>query len=91
MIIGAHDTMRIIGLTSKYEHAKLWIGDSLSLELSGPLNAFKVTIRVMGGLLSAYYLSLDPLLLDKAVDLADRIMAIFETPSGMPNQLRCFK
>ena len=84
MIIDALDTMHIMGLTSEYEHARLWIADSLSFDQSGLLNAFEVTIRVLGGLLSAYYLSLDPLFLDKAVDLADRIMPIFETPSGIP-------
>ena len=67
----AHDTMHILGRTSEYEYARLWITDPLSFDLSGLLNAFEVTIRVLGGLLFAYYLSLDPLFLDKAVDLAD--------------------
>ena len=38
----------------------------------------------MGGLLSAHHLSGDKLYLDKAVDLADRIMPVFDTPSGIP-------
>ncbi len=80
MIIDALDTMHIIGLTSEYERATLWIADSISFDRSGLVNAFEITIRVLGGLLSAYYLSLDPLCLDKAVDLADRIMPIFEAP-----------
>jgi len=84
MIVDALDTMHIMGLSSEYEHAKLWIADALSFDRSGLVNAFEVTIRVLGGLLSAYYLSLDPLFLDKAIDLADRIMPIFETPSGIP-------
>jgi mannosyl-oligosaccharide alpha-1,2-mannosidase len=84
MIIDALDTMHIMGLTSEYEHAKSWIADSLSFDRSGFVSAFEVTIRVLGGLLSAYYLSHDPLFLDKAVDLADRIMPIFATPSGIP-------
>ena len=84
MIIDALDTMHIMGLTSEYEHARHWIADSLSFDRSGLVNAFEITIRVLGGLLSAYHLSLDSLFLDKAVDLADRIMPIFETPSGIP-------
>ena len=39
----------------------------------------------MGGLLSAYGLSgHDSLYLEKAVDLADRIMPVFETHNGLP-------
>lgn len=40
---------------------------------------------MLGGLLSAYHLSSnDPLYLEKAVELADRILPVFETPSGLP-------
>jgi endoplasmic reticulum Man9GlcNAc2 1,2-alpha-mannosidase len=44
-----------------------------------------VTIRVLGGLLSAYHLSSgDSLYLDRATELADRMLPVFETPSGLP-------
>lgn len=41
----------------------------------------QITIRVLGGLLSAYHYSgeNDQMLLDKAVDLADRLLPAFET------------
>ena len=40
---------------------------------------------MLGGLLSAYHLSSeDPLFLDKARDLADRMLPVFDTPSGLP-------
>jgi uncharacterized protein YyaL (SSP411 family) len=39
----------------------------------------------LGGLLSAYELSeKDPIYLDKAQDLAERILPAFDTPSGLP-------
>ena len=45
----------------------------------------KTTIRILGGLLSAYHLSdEDPLYLEKAIELADRIMPVFDTSSGLP-------
>ena len=45
----------------------------------------QTTIRVLGGLLSAYQLSeQDSLYLEKAVELADRIMPVFETHNGIP-------
>lgn len=44
----------------------------------------QTTIRVLGGLLSAYTLSKDELFLNRAIDLADRILPAFDTPSGLP-------
>lgn len=44
---------------------------------------FQCTIRVLGGLLSAYHLAdNDQLFLDKAIELADRLLPAFETQSG---------
>lgn len=46
----------------------------------------QTTIRVLGGLLSAYHLSSkDPIYLEKAVELADRMLPAFNTPSGLPS------
>lgn len=44
----------------------------------------QTTIRVLGGLLSVYHLTDDPMYLDKAKDLADRLLPAFDTPSGLP-------
>lgn len=44
----------------------------------------KTTIRVLGGLLSTYHLTEDQLFLDRAVDLADRLLTAFDTSSGLP-------
>ena len=47
--------------------------------------AYQTTIRVLGGLLSAYHLSgRDPVFLERAKDLADRLLPVFDTPSGLP-------
>lgn len=40
--------------------------------------------RVLGGLLSAYDLSEDSMFLDKAKDLADRLLPAWNSPSGIP-------
>jgi hypothetical protein len=54
---------------------------------------FETTIRVLGGLLSGHMLladdpglapGYDGLLLRLAADLGDRLMAAFNTPSGLP-------
>ena len=41
-------------------------------------------IRVLGGLLSTYHLTEDGMYLEKAKDLADRVLPAFDTPSGLP-------
>lgn len=49
------------------------------------LIVLQTTIRVLGGLLSAYHHSGgDSLFLKHARDLADRMLPVFETPSGLP-------
>lgn len=40
--------------------------------------------RVVGGLLSAYDLSGDKVFLEKAKDIADRLLPAWDTPSGIP-------
>ncbi len=45
---------------------------------------FQTTIRVLGGLLSAYHFTNDPLFLNRAKELGDRILPAFNTPSGLP-------
>ncbi|EMR68694.1 hypothetical protein MGN70_012570 [Eutypa lata] len=48
------------------------------------VNMFETTIRHLGGLLSAYDLSKEPALLQKAMELGDMLYAGFDTPNRMP-------
>ncbi len=48
------------------------------------MSFFETTIRVLGGLVSAYDLTGDRMFLEKAQDLADRLMPAFKTKSGLP-------
>ena len=45
---------------------------------------FEAVIRYIGGLLSAYALSKDPILLARADDLGNALLPVFRTPSGLP-------
>ncbi|OAY81363.1 Mannosyl-oligosaccharide 1,2-alpha-mannosidase MNS1 [Ananas comosus] len=47
-------------------------------------SVFETTIRVVGGLLSAYDLSGDGVFLEKAKDIADRLLPAWDTSSGVP-------
>ncbi|GAA5950758.1 hypothetical protein JCM8115_004964 [Rhodotorula mucilaginosa] len=89
-LIDSLDSLLLTGLTDEYRRARDWV-EKLSFDLDDKFHTFEVklvpiTIRVLGGLLSAYHYSgeNDQMLLDKAVDLADRLLPAFETPSGLP-------
>ncbi|KAJ2905119.1 glycoside hydrolase family 47 protein [Zalerion maritima] len=57
IIIDALDTMMLMNLTSRLEHAREWIAKDLTYEQSQDVNTFETTIRMLGGLLSAHFLS----------------------------------
>ena len=101
IIVDALDTMILMNLTSRVGQAREWIAKDLSYNQDHDVNTFETTIRMLGGLLSAHYLSNefpqlapqrddDPgapgedLYLEKAKDLADRLISAFDSPSGIP-------
>lgn len=84
-IVDGLDTLYIMGLMDEFEEAKIWVRDHLNFNEFNEVNLFEVTIRVLGGLLSAYHLSSDTIFLDKAVDLGQRLMPCFtKSPSPIP-------
>ncbi|KAJ7672728.1 glycoside hydrolase family 47 protein [Mycena rosella] len=84
-VVDSIDTMLLMGLHQEYLRAREWVVSSMSFERNATFNTFETTIRVLGGLLSAYHLSgKDPIYLEKAIELADRILPVFNTPSRLP-------
>ncbi|KAJ5215021.1 Mannosyl-oligosaccharide 1-2-alpha-mannosidase [Penicillium chermesinum] len=57
MIVDSLDTMIIMNLTSQVRHARQWIATSLRYDQDHDISTFETTIRMLGGLLSAHYLS----------------------------------
>jgi mannosyl-oligosaccharide alpha-1,2-mannosidase len=101
IIVDALDTLMLMNLTSRLSHAREWMSTSLNYDQDQEVNTFETTIRMLGGLLSAHYLSTtfpelapladddegaagEDLYLEKAKDLADRLMGAFDSPSGIP-------
>ena len=82
-LIDSLDTMYIMNLKDEFEEAKDWVENKLDLNIDKDVNLFETTIRVLGGLLSAYHLSKDNVFLDKATDVGTRLMGSFTSPSGM--------
>lgn len=93
IIVDSIDTMMIMNLTRPLHDVQKWIRNSLSYDQDQDVNTFETTIRMLGGLLSAHYLSGrldhmsfrgDSVYLSKAIDLAERLLPAFESKSGIP-------
>ncbi|EDS40375.1 conserved hypothetical protein [Culex quinquefasciatus] len=83
-IVDSLDTMYIMDLQEEFDEARNWIDQYLRFDVNRDVNLFEVTIRVLGGLLSTYHLSGDKMFLDKALDLGQRLLPCFDSPSGIP-------
>ncbi|KAH7671697.1 Glycoside hydrolase family 47 protein [Dioscorea alata] len=83
-LVDSLDTLYIMGLHDQFQKAKEWVANSLDFNKDYEASVFETTIRVVGGLLSAYDLSGDRVFLEKAKDIADRLLPAWNTPSGIP-------
>ncbi|KVI05842.1 Glycoside hydrolase, family 47 [Cynara cardunculus var. scolymus] len=83
-LIDSLDTLYIMGLHEQFQKAREWVVTSLDFNKNYDASVFETTIRVVGGLLSAYDLSGDNVFLEKAKDIADRLLPAWDTPSGIP-------
>jgi len=78
------DTMIIMGLDDEAAATKEYIIDNLSFDKDMEVQNFEITIRLLGGLLTNYQLTGDKRLLNLAEDLGNRLLPVFDSPTGMP-------
>lgn len=95
-IVDSLDTMLLMGLEDEFNRALPIIEKidfvlrkqvspgifSSTLDMYAPF--FETVIRYLGGLLSAYALSNELILLQKADELATKLAPVFNTPTGLP-------
>lgn len=84
MIVDSIDTLMIMDAEEEVERARKWIKHDLDYLFDYNVNLFETTIRMVGGLLSAYSLSKDDMYLDKAADLAKGLLGGFNSKTGIP-------
>lgn len=93
IIVDSLDTMMIMNLKAELGNARRWLSQSLTYDQDQEVNTFETTIRMLGGLLSAHYLTTqlpkinspgDYLYLNKSIDLADRLLGAYNSRSGIP-------
>uniref|UniRef100_H3B7W3 alpha-1,2-Mannosidase n=1 Tax=Latimeria chalumnae TaxID=7897 RepID=H3B7W3_LATCH len=84
-IVDAIDTLYIMGLENEFNEAKDWIERNFDLNLvNGEASLFEVNIRYIGGLLSAYFLTGEEVFKTKAIELGEKLLPAFNTPTGIP-------
>lgn len=86
-LVDSLDSIWIMGLKDEFEDAVSYVKDiDFQTSTRKDIPLFETTIRYLGGLLGAYDISDGkyPVLLEKAVELADVIMGAFDTPNRMP-------
>lgn len=87
-LVDTLDTLLIMGLHDEF---LLALGELKNVDFththSCVINLFETTIRHLGGLLSAWDLSggKHPILVEKAVELAEMLYTAFDTPNRMPS------
>jgi mannosidase alpha-like ER degradation enhancer 2 len=82
--VDAFDTFILLGMKKEAEEAKQLILSQLNFDIDDRVQLFEITIRLLGGLQSAYELDGDKRFLALAEDLANRLLPAFRTPTGMP-------
>lgn len=82
--VDALDTLILMGLDEEAKEARELIVSKLSFDKDLYVQNFEVTIRLLGGLLSAYQLTGDERLLKLAEDLGKRLLPVFESKTGLP-------
>jgi ER degradation enhancer, mannosidase alpha-like 2 len=82
--VDALDTMIIMGLDEEAAATKQYILDNLSFDKDIEVQNFEITIRLLGGLLTSYQLTNDKRFLTLAEDLGNRLLPVFNSPTGMP-------
>ena len=83
-IVDSLSTLYLMGLKQEFKEGVEWVGENLHFgdgHPRGQQSFFETTIRMLGGLVSAYDLSGEPKLLEKAKQLGDVLLHAFPANS----------
>src|SRR4029434_2898261 len=82
--VRALDPLVLMNLNADVAKTKELIVRDLSFDRDIYVKNFEITIRLLGGLLSSYQLTNDKRLLRLAEDLGNRLLPVFNSPTGLP-------
>jgi mannosidase alpha-like ER degradation enhancer 2 len=82
--VDAMDTMYVMGLKEEADKTREFVIKNLSFDHDISVKNFEITISILGGLLSTYQITGDKRLLTLAEDLGNRLLPVFQSPTGLP-------
>ncbi|MET0650233.1 MAG: glycoside hydrolase family 47 protein [Pyrinomonadaceae bacterium] len=82
--VDALDTLYIMGFREEERRTREFVVTHLNFDRDIFVQNFEITIRHLGGLISAYQLTNDRRLLRLAEDLGTRLLPAFDSPTGIP-------
>jgi ER degradation enhancer, mannosidase alpha-like 2 len=96
-LVDSLDVLAIAGLHEEFRYYSHWVQEHVSFDVDKEVSVFETSIRILGGLLSAHFMyeeeivaidedvdAYDGGLLRLAVDLGERLLPAFATPTGIP-------
>jgi ER degradation enhancer, mannosidase alpha-like 2 len=97
-LLDSLDTLALAGRHRTFRRAARWVEEHLALATQdAAVSAFEVNIRAVGGLLAAHYVYEEGVvpvvrgehdygggLLRRARELSERVMRVFDSPTGLP-------
>lgn len=87
-LVDSLDTLKLFGLDDEFLEGRKYVaGPEFAAQLrrlGGATSVFETTIRILGGLLGAYTLSLDPIFLDRAKQVGYKIVASINSNGIVP-------
>jgi mannosidase alpha-like ER degradation enhancer 2 len=96
-LVDSLDLLALSGYHDEFRRHAKWVAENINFNKDHTVSVFETSIRVLGGLLSAHFMyehgivAVDPVvedyngaLLQLAVELGDRLLPAFDTPTGIP-------
>lgn len=78
-LVDSLDTLWVMDMKEEFSEAVQWVDQKLHFNQNFNISVFEFTIRVVGGLLSAYHLSNDERLKQKAIEAGNVVVASFKS------------
>ncbi|KAK9841036.1 hypothetical protein WJX81_006939 [Elliptochloris bilobata] len=82
IVVDSLDTLWMLGLKEEFGRTRDWVTSKLTFD-RGNASFFKTSIRILGGLLSAYQHSGDRVFPEKAEELGDILATANSSPQGI--------
>jgi len=84
-VLDSLTTLHLMGLHKEFEQGAEFVSKHLDFDTADrEISIFEITIRALGGLLGAHSLTGRQIFLQRAVELADRLLPALKSKSGLP-------